>query len=145
LRQEKKDQSAAAKAVSAELEWIRSNPKAKSTKSKARLKRYDELLLAAAPAEVRNAGQIYIPPGPRLGDVVVDFHNVRKSFGHNKLLIDDLSFSLPPNAILGVVGPNGAGTFEYWRAEIEWSSRLVRVCAHSLGSWWDRFAQASLH
>ena len=81
LAEEKKEQSAAAKAVATELEWIRSNPKAKGNKSKARLKRYDELLLAAAPNELRNAGQIYIPPGPRLGDVVVEAKDVQKAFG----------------------------------------------------------------
>lgn len=108
LSQEKKDQSAAAKAVAAELEWVRSNPKAKGNKSKARLKRYDELLAAAAPQELRNAGQIYIPPGPRLGDVVIDVHSLRKSFD-DRLLIDGLDFSLPAAGIVGVVGPNGAG------------------------------------
>jgi ATPase subunit of ABC transporter with duplicated ATPase domains len=80
LEGEKKTETAAAKAVSAELEWIRSNPKAQGNKSKARLKRYDELLLAAAPTELRSAGQIYIPPGPRLGDVVVDVTDLKKSF-----------------------------------------------------------------
>ncbi len=108
LSQEKKDQSASAKAVAAELEWVRSNPKAKGNKSKARLKRYDELLAAAAPQEMRNAGQIYIPPGPRLGDVVIDVHSLRKSFD-DRLLIDGLDFSLPAAGIVGVVGPNGAG------------------------------------
>ena len=107
LEAEKRSDTAAAKAVASELEWIRSNPKAKGTKSKARLKRYDELLHAAAPTEMRNAGQIYIPPGPRLGNVVVDVKGVRKSFG-DRLLIDDLNFSLPPAGIVGVVGPNGA-------------------------------------
>jgi ATPase subunit of ABC transporter with duplicated ATPase domains len=107
LEEEKKKETAAAKAVASELEWIRSNPKAKGNKSKARLTRYDELLAAAAPKEMRNAGQIYIPPGPRLGDVVVDVKNLRKSFG-DRLLIDDLSFSLPPAGIIGVIGPNGA-------------------------------------
>ena len=68
LEEEKKQSTAAAKAVSNELEWIRTNPKAKGNKSKARLNRYEELLSAAAPAELRNAGQIYIPPGPRLGN-----------------------------------------------------------------------------
>ena len=72
LEDERKGQSAAAKAVAAELEWVRSNPKAKGNKSKARLKQYDQLLLAAAPTEMRTEGQIYIPPGPRLGDVVID-------------------------------------------------------------------------
>jgi ATPase subunit of ABC transporter with duplicated ATPase domains len=80
LEAEKKQQSAAAKAVAAELEWIRSNPKAKGNKSKARLNRYEELLAAAAPKELRNAGQIYIPPGPRLGDIVINVENLHKSF-----------------------------------------------------------------
>ena len=106
LEDEKKQSTATAKAVSNELEWIRTNPKAKGNKSKARLNRYEELLGAAAPTELRNAGQIYIPPGPRLGDQVVDVLNLKKSFG-DRLLIDDLSFSLPPAGIIGVVGPNG--------------------------------------
>uniref|UniRef100_A0A7S2XK79 ABC transporter domain-containing protein n=1 Tax=Attheya septentrionalis TaxID=420275 RepID=A0A7S2XK79_9STRA len=108
LEGEQKSQTTAAKAVAAELEWIRSNPKAKGNKSKARLNRYEELLHAAAPTELRNAGQIYIPPGPRLGDVVIDATNLRKSFG-DRLLIDDLEFSLPKAGIVGVIGPNGAG------------------------------------
>ena len=103
LEGEKKSQTAAAKAVAAELEWVRSNPKAKGTKSKARLRRYDELLLAAAPTELRNEGQIYIPPGPRLGDVVIDVSNVKKAFG-DRLLIDNLEFSLPKAGIVGVIG-----------------------------------------
>lgn len=94
LADEKKDQTQKAKAVEAELEWIRSNPKAKGNKSKARLKRYDELLSQAAPKEMRNAGQIYIPAGPRLGDVVINVDNLQKSFG-DRLLIDNLSFELP--------------------------------------------------
>jgi sulfate-transporting ATPase len=106
LTQEKKEDSASAKAISSELAWIRTNPKSQGNKSKARLTRYDELLAAAAPKELRNAGQIYIPPGPRLGDVVVDVTNLKKSFG-DRLLIDDLNFSLPPAGIVGVVGPNG--------------------------------------
>jgi sulfate-transporting ATPase len=111
LEQEKKDQTASSKAVANELEWIRTNPKAKGNKSKARLTRYEELLAAAAPKELRNAGQIYIPPGPRLGNEVVEVMNLRKSFG-DRLLIDDLSFSLPPAGIVGVVGPNGRGRLE---------------------------------
>ena len=96
-----------AKAVSTELEWIRTNPKAKGNKTKARLSRYDELLEATAPKELPNAGQIYIPPGPRLGHVVIDVSNVRKSFGE-RLLFKDLTFSLPPAGNVGVIGPNGA-------------------------------------
>lgn len=107
LEAEKKQDSANAKALSAELEWVRSNPKAKGNKSKARLKRYDELLMAAAPAELRNSGTIYIPPGPRLGDVVIDVTDLKKSFGE-RLLIDGLEFNLPKAGIVGVVGPNGA-------------------------------------
>ena len=108
LAEEKKSETASAKAIQNELEWIRTNPKAKGNKSKARLNRYEELLAAAAPKELRNAGQIYIPPGPRLGDVVIDVSDLRKSFG-DRLLIDGLDFSLPPAGIVGVVGPNGAG------------------------------------
>jgi sulfate-transporting ATPase len=108
LEAENKLQTAASRAVEAELEWVRSNPKGKSTKSKARLKRYEELLAAAAPPELRTSGQIYIPPGPRLGDVVIDVSGVRKAFG-DKLLIDGLEFSLPPAGIVGIIGPNGAG------------------------------------
>jgi sulfate-transporting ATPase len=107
LEQEKKSETSAAKAVQAELEWIRSNPKARGNKSKARLTRYDELLSAAAPRELRNAGQIYIPPGPRLGSVVINVENVRKSYG-DRLLIDDLNFCMPAAGIVGVIGPNGA-------------------------------------
>lgn len=108
LEGEKKSGTAAAKAVKAELEWVRSNPKAKGTKSKARLKRYDELLLAAAPTELRNEGQIYIPPGPRLGDVVIDVTSVQKSFG-DRMLMNNLEFQMPKAGIVGVIGPNGAG------------------------------------
>lgn len=108
LAEEKKQQTNAAKAVAAELEWVQSTPKARSTKSKARLNRYEELLAAAAPTELRSAGQIYIPPGPRLGDVVIDVEELRKSYGE-RLLIDGLEFSLPRAGIVGVIGPNGAG------------------------------------
>jgi sulfate-transporting ATPase len=107
LVEEQKQQTAAAKAVSSELEWVRSNPKAKGNKSKARLNRYEELLAAAAPKELRNTGQIYIPPGPRLGDVVIDVDHLRKAY-NDRLLIDDLEFSLPKAGIVGVIGPNGA-------------------------------------
>jgi sulfate-transporting ATPase len=105
---EKKAETAASKAVQAELEWVRSSPKARSTKSKARLNRYDELLSAAAPKELVSQGQIYIPPGPRLGDVVIDTKGVQKAFG-DRLLMKGLDFSLPQAGIVGVIGPNGAG------------------------------------
>ena len=110
--EEKKQETANAKAIASELEWIRSNPKAKGNKSKARLSRYEALLAAAAPKELRNSGQIWIPPGPRLGDIVLDVNNVRKSFG-DRLLIDNLTFSMPRSGILGVIGPNGAGKVRF--------------------------------
>jgi len=108
LEEEKKDATAVAKLIKSELEWVRGNPKAKGNKSKARLRRYDELMASGAPKELRTAGQIYIPPGPRLGDVVIDVEGVKKVFG-DRLLIDDLTFSLPKAGIVGVIGPNGAG------------------------------------
>lgn len=105
LDSEKKNEQAKAKMLKEELEWVRSNPKAKGTKSKARLNRYEEMLQSATP-ELRNNGKIYIPPGPRLGDVVIEAKSLRKSFD-DKLLIDDLEFSLPAAGIVGIVGPNG--------------------------------------
>lgn len=107
LQDEKRKETAASKAVLNELEWLRSNPKAKGNKSKARMNRYEELLIAAAPNEMRNSGQIYIPPGPRLGDIVIDIKNLKKSYGE-RVLFNDLTFSLPKGGIVGVVGPNGA-------------------------------------
>ena len=132
LREEKKAETASAKAIQNELEWIRTNPKAKGNKSKARLNRYEELLTAAAPTELRNAGQIYIPPGPRLGDQVIDVIGLRKSFG-DRLLIDNLEFSLPPASIIGIVGPNGAGVLLCaMNCLLPWKARFVR--AHLLTS-----------
>lgn len=110
LEREKQSESETAKTLQKELEWIMSTPKAKGNKSKARLGRYEELLLQSPGRsdEVRNRGEIYIPPGPRLGDVVVTADNVNKAFG-DKILLKDVSFDLPPGSIVGVVGPNGAG------------------------------------
>ncbi len=107
LEQEERKDVARQRTIKEELEWVRMNASARRAKPKARLNAYEALL-----AEDRNVKldqvQIHIPAGPRLGDVVVEAKNVRKSFG-DKLLIDDLSFSLPPAAIVGVIGPNGAG------------------------------------
>ncbi len=107
LEQEARKDLARERTIKQELEWVRMNASARRAKPKARLNAYEALL-----AEDRNVKldqvQIHIPAGPRLGDVVVEARNVRKSFG-DKLLIDDLSFSLPPAAIVGVIGPNGAG------------------------------------
>jgi len=107
LAQEESQESARRKALNAELEWVRQNPKARQAKSKARIARYEEL--ASAEYQKRNETQeIFIPVGERLGDQVIEFNNVSKSFG-DRLLMDNLSFSIPPGAIVGVIGPNGAG------------------------------------
>ncbi|WP_131746079.1 energy-dependent translational throttle protein EttA [Frankia sp. Cppng1_Ct_nod] len=91
-----------------ELEWVRSNPKARQAKSKARLARYEELAAEADKTRPRDFEEIQIPPGPRLGSVVIEAKKLRKGFG-DRLLIDDLSFSLPRGGIVGVIGPNGVG------------------------------------
>ncbi len=99
--------SAKQKAIASELEWVRQNAKGRQSKSKARLKAFDELVKDAGNRTLENA-QIVIPKGPRLGDIVLEAKNISKSFG-DKVLIKDLSFSLPPGGIVGIVGPNGAG------------------------------------
>jgi ATP-binding cassette ChvD family protein len=91
-----------------ELEWVRSNPKARQAKSKARLDRYEEMAAAADKTNKLDFEEIQIPPGPRLGNKVIEAHEIDKSFG-DRLLIDGLSFSLPRNGIVGVIGPNGVG------------------------------------
>ncbi len=107
LQQEEKQASARRKAMEAELEWVRSNPKGRHAKSKARLKRFAEL--SSKDYQKRSETKdLYIPPGPRLGDKVVEFEGVRKAYG-DKLLYEDLNFILPPGGIVGVIGPNGAG------------------------------------
>jgi len=105
---EKKQDSQMKKTLSNELEWVRSNPKARQTKSKARLDRYEEMLSTPAREQMAHSTSIYIPPGPRLGDVVIEAKGVTKAYG-DKLLMKNLDFSIPPGAIVGVVGPNGAG------------------------------------
>jgi sulfate-transporting ATPase len=107
LEQEQKQMDARMKAMKQELEWARSNPKARQAKSKARLRRFEEM--SSVEYQKRNETQeIFIPVAERLGDKVIEFRNVRKSFG-DKLLLDQLSFTIPPGAIVGVIGPNGAG------------------------------------
>jgi ATP-binding cassette ChvD family protein len=96
------------KRLEQELEWVRSSPKARQTKSKARLERYEEMAAEADKFRKLDFEEIQIPPGPRLGDVVIEARNLTKGFG-DRLLIDDLSFTLPRNGIVGVIGPNGAG------------------------------------
>jgi len=108
FEQEKKQDAQLKKTLDNELEWVRSNPKARQTKSKSRLTRYEEMLSTPTRDQVAHSASIYIPPGPRLGDVVIEAKNVRKAYGE-KLLMKDLSFEIPPGAIVGIVGPNGAG------------------------------------
>ena len=91
-----------------ELEWVRSNAKARQTKSRSRLERYEEMAAEAEKTRKLDFEEIQIPPGPRLGNQVVEVEHLKKGFGDN-LLIDDLSFSLPRNGIVGVIGPNGVG------------------------------------
>ena len=107
LEMEEKSQSARRKTIESELEWVRTNPKGRQAKNKARLQRFKDLV--EADYQSRNeTNEIYIPPGPRLGDKVIEIDQLTKSFG-DKLLIDNLSFSLPPGAIVGIIGANGAG------------------------------------
>jgi ATP-binding cassette ChvD family protein len=113
LTQEERKETARSRTIAAELEWVRENPKGRRKKSKARLARYEELL-----AEDKNvkldAVQIHIPAGPRLGGVVIEADHVKKGFG-DRLLVEDLSFKLPPAGIVGVIGPNGAGKTTLFR------------------------------
>jgi ATP-binding cassette ChvD family protein len=113
MEQEGREEAARQKALARESEWIASSPKARQAKSKARFKAYDELVKAAAERRPGDA-QIIIPAGERLGDNVIDIAGVSKAFGDN-LLIDDLSFKLPPGGIVGVIGPNGAGKTTLFR------------------------------
>ncbi|GGW37068.1 energy-dependent translational throttle protein EttA [Vreelandella hamiltonii] len=107
LTQEAKQEASRQKAIKQELEWVRSNAKGRQTKSKARLNRFEEM--QSGDYQKRNeTNEIYIPPGPRLGDKVIEFHNVTKRFD-DKLLYQDLSFTIPQGAIVGIVGGNGAG------------------------------------
>ena len=107
LAQEGREKGARDRALSKELEWIRSSPRARQAKSKARITAYEEMRDRAEKADI-NTATITIPPGPRLGGVVVDVEGLSKGYG-DKLLINDLEFKLPPGGIVGVIGPNGAG------------------------------------
>ncbi|WP_193509819.1 energy-dependent translational throttle protein EttA [Cryobacterium sp. BB736] len=105
--QGKKDQKLA-KRLESELEWVRSNAKGRQAKSKARLARYEEMAAEAEKTRKLDFEEIVIPPGPRLGDVVIEARDLRKGF-EDRMLIDDLSFTLPRNGIVGIIGPNGVG------------------------------------
>jgi len=113
LQLEEREREALRKTLERELEWVRQNPKARQAKSKARLQRYEEL--ASKEFQERNeTNEIYIPPGERLGDLVLEATNLRKGYGE-RLLIDNLSFSLPRGGIVGIIGPNGAGKTTLFR------------------------------
>jgi ATP-binding cassette ChvD family protein len=113
LAQEEKQESKRQKTLQRELEWVRMSPKARQAKSKARLTAYEKMAGEEA-LEREKSLELFIPPGPRLGDVVIDFHNVTKSYD-NKLLFENLSFSIPKGAIVGIIGPNGAGKTSLFR------------------------------
>jgi len=113
LQQEEKTESARQKTLERELEWVRLAPRARQAKSKARLQAYEKMLAEEGRERLDNV-EIYIPPGPRLGNVVIEASQLRKGYG-DTLLIDDLSFKLPPAGIVGVIGPNGAGKTTLFR------------------------------
>ncbi|MBT7941960.1 MAG: energy-dependent translational throttle protein EttA [Alphaproteobacteria bacterium] len=113
LGQESREESARQRTLKHELEWIRSSPRARQTKSRARITAYEDLLAQAQEQQMGKA-QIVIPPGPRLGNLVIDAEGLSKGFG-DTLLIEDLNFRIPPGAIVGVIGPNGAGKTTLFR------------------------------
>ena len=113
LKQEERSEAARQKTIKRELEWVRQNPKGRHAKNKARLARFDEL--NSQEYQARNeTNEIYIPPGPRLGDKVLEVNHVTKSFG-DRVLLDDISFTVPKGAIVGIIGPNGAGKSTLFR------------------------------
>jgi ATP-binding cassette ChvD family protein len=113
LAQEEKEESARQRVLARELEWIRASPRARQAKGKARIASYEQLY-AEGGKKAPEAGRIVIPPGPRLGDLVIEATDVRKGFG-DRLLIEDLSFKLAPASIVGIIGPNGAGKTTLFR------------------------------
>jgi ATP-binding cassette ChvD family protein len=113
LAVEEKTQASKQRTLERELEWVRMAPRARQAKGKARLKAYEEMLTEKGPDKVDSI-EIYIPPGPRLGNVVIEAENLKKAYG-DKLLFENLSFKLPPNGIVGVIGANGAGKTTLFR------------------------------
>ena len=113
LQQEEKEESARQRSLAAEEEWIQSSPRARQTKSRARIAKYEEMLQQSQ-EKVSGVAEIVIPPGPRLGGTVIEADQLRKAFG-NRLLMDELNFKLPPGGIVGVIGPNGAGKTTLFR------------------------------
>jgi ATP-binding cassette ChvD family protein len=137
LRKEEKEASKRRRTLQRELEWIRNTKRSRQTQNKARMRSY-ESLLAEDPKEREREREIYVPPGPRLGDLVIEAKKVSKAYG-DRLLIDDLSFRLPPGGIVGVIGPNGAGKTTLFRmitgaeapdeGEIRVGDSVVLACA----------------
>ncbi len=128
LRQEEKEESARQRALAAEEEWIQSSPRARQTKNRARIQRYEELQQKSL-EQAGGVADIVIPPGPRLGGVVIEAEDLRKGYGNN-LLIDDLNFKLPPGGVVGVIGPNGAGKTTLFRmitGQEEPDSGMLRI------------------
>ena len=113
LQQEEKEESSRQRALAAEEEWIQSSPRARQTKSRARIAKYEEMQQKSLEMQT-GVADIVIPPGPRLGSLVIEADKVRKAYG-NRLLMDDLDFKLPPGGIVGVIGPNGAGKTTLFR------------------------------
>ncbi len=113
LEAEEKQETKRQKTLERELEWIRMSPRARQAKSKARVAAYEKMLAEDTPQKIDEM-EIYIPPGPRLGNVVIEFDKVSKGFG-DKLLIDNLSLKIPPNAVVGIIGGNGAGKTTFFR------------------------------
>src|SRR5690606_33767755 len=115
LEREEKEASSRRRTLERELEWVRMAPRARQAKGKARLANYERLLAEEQAQEARrDPNQIHIPPGPRLGDLVVEAEGLAKGYG-DQLLIENLSFKLPPGGIVGVIGPNGAGKTTLFR------------------------------
>ncbi|QJE72071.1 energy-dependent translational throttle protein EttA [Aerophototrophica crusticola] len=114
LEQEQREEGAKQKFLASELEWVRASPKARQAKSKARIQAYEEMLASANQKESVGETRIVIPTPPRLGSLVIEAENLKKGFG-DRLLVDDLSFRLPPGGIVGVIGPNGAGKTTLFR------------------------------
>src|ERR1700733_15400420 len=113
LSQEEKEESARPRALAAESEWIAASPRARQTKSRARIAKYEEMLQKSQEL-VTGVAEIVIPPGPRLGNIVIEAEDLRKGYGNN-VLIEALNFKLPPGGIVGVIGPNGAGKTTLFR------------------------------
>ena len=142
LQLEEKAESKRQRTLARELEWVRMAPRARQAKGKARLKAYEDLLGQDTAKQIENV-EIYIQPGPRLGDVVVEARDLRKAYG-DKLLIDGLSFTLPRGGIVGVIGPNGAGKTTLFRMIPGRKSQTAGRCGWAKPSGWDMSIRAAI-